>query len=250
MDVRSQELQVPSPRIVVFRLITSLFRESPDDGILTGLLFGPLIASALLYSSIQQAKSATILPHNPLPPSWKMEPPLHLVNPLAPPTALEALILSRYNLINLATFCSMIFLFHVCASWWIEARYRAPESERASVPRSQGRRSWFYLLFTFGVSLGAYCLRVLFAEVGWGIWQRLSFVPLFIYSSMIRSVACRYEPFRAHLWCLLLSVCSIYRHPSSSPWIYARRVGYSFFRWHRFVHGIGQHNYSRGMTEP
>jgi dolichol kinase len=141
----------------------------------TGLLFGPIIATALLYSSVQLSST---LPRasSPLPAGWLIEPPAQLVNPQGQYTALEALVLSRYNLVDLATFCSTLLLFHVCASWWIEARYRkcayTPEGERGSVPRSEGLRSRNYVLFTFGVSLGALCIRALLEEVGYGIWQR------------------------------------------------------------------------------
>jgi len=150
-----------------------VIRESSDDGILTGLLFGPLIASALLYSVLQQTQVAS---SSPLPPSWRIEPPAHLSNSKSPLTAIEALLLSRYSLIDLSTLCSTILLFHVCASWWFEAHrcrhINAPSSERYSVPRSEVRRTSYYVLFTIGVSLGIPWLRALVSKAGWDLLQR------------------------------------------------------------------------------
>lgn len=83
--------------------------------------------------------------------------------------------MSRRNLVDLATFCSTILLFHVLASWWLEARYRTwtntSEGERWSVPRGETRRTFYYILFTFGVSIGALGLKVILKVYGSGIWQ-------------------------------------------------------------------------------
>jgi dolichol kinase len=122
----------------------------------------------MLYSSLQQTKVHS----SPLPASWRIEPPAHLnISP-----ASEALLLSRYNLVNLATFCSTLLLFHVCASSWYEARCRggvvAHAGERYSVPRSEARRSCYYVLLTVAVSLGMLVARALSARAGLGIWQR------------------------------------------------------------------------------
>lgn len=158
--------------------------ESSDDGILTGLLFGPLIASAMLYTSLRQTQLSSVTPSNPLLVSWRIEPPAHLVNPHSPSTALGALVLSRYNLVNLATFCSTLLLFQVCVSWWFESRCRgsvnAPASERFSVPRSEARRACYYVLLTAAVSLGVLCARVLSEKAGLGVWQRTFGVSWFI----------------------------------------------------------------------
>ena len=82
--------------------------------------------------------------------------PVVLENSHSKFSASQAILLSRYSLVDLSTFCSTILLFHVCASWWIEKKYRKdgskPESERASVPRSAGTRLWHYIIFTLATS--------------------------------------------------------------------------------------------------
>src|SRR6202035_318916 len=134
---------------------------------------GPLIASALLYSALQQSEVASY-GLSPLPSSWLIEQPARLSNPKSPSFSLGALVLSRYSLVNLSTFCSAILLFHVLASWWFEALYRrtvnAPTSERCSVPRSEIRRTWYYVFFMVAVSAGALVVRALSVEAGLGVW--------------------------------------------------------------------------------
>ncbi len=155
-------------------LLNGMYREASDDGILTGLLFGPLIGSALLYSSLTQLSSSPIL----LPPTWRIEPPAKLSNSQEPYSVLEALVLSRYNLIDLSTLCSSILLFHACTSSWLETRYLkrrdVPEGERGSVPRSEGLRSWYYVLFTVVVSLSSFTTKIVLQKIGCGIWHRES----------------------------------------------------------------------------
>ncbi|KAA1467328.1 hypothetical protein DENSPDRAFT_792529 [Dentipellis sp. KUC8613] len=158
----------------VWMTVPKNYRTSSDDGILSGLTLGPLIASALLYSSLK-------LPHDriPIPPDWYIEPPLTLPNAGNPMTPLEALILGRRNAVHLATMCATILLTHVSASWWFEARYRrrhaVVEGERGSVPRSEARKSWYYILFTFTVSLCLLGLRYAFEIANIGIWQQMSY---------------------------------------------------------------------------
>lgn len=141
----------------------------------TGLLLGPLIAAGLLISALRLT-SVTENPASPLPQGWLIEPPAELENSQKAYTALEALVLSRYSLVDLGTFCSTILLLHVCASWWQESRFHkrgdTVAGERASVPRSEGLRAWYYVLFTLSVSAGTLGLKALLQSQGWGIWQR------------------------------------------------------------------------------
>lgn len=149
-------------------------RQSSDDGIFTGLLFGPIIACALLASSLRLV--ATSAPT--LPAAWLIEPPAELTESQNKYPALQALVLARLSLLNLATFCSSILLLHVCASWWLEARFTKPghaaEGERASVPRSEGLRSWYYIVFTLCVSAGLLGLKALLDHHDLPLWKRQS----------------------------------------------------------------------------
>jgi len=102
--------------------------------------------------------------------------------PLSDPklTQAEALVVSRRALVDLATICSTILLVHVCASWWKEARVRKdgiPDSERASVPRSEMRRLRLYVVFGLVVGLVVVAMQTGFYEMGWGIWQSPSVCP-------------------------------------------------------------------------
>jgi hypothetical protein len=142
---------------------------------LTALLLGPLVAAALLHSSLQQQSQSFSNPNfTLLPPSWRIEPPAVLHNPQSPSTSVEALVLARRSLVDISTVCSTILLTQVSASWWYESRFRAsnaPEGERASVPRREGKKFGLHLLFTFVSTIGVLCLRALAAEAGLGIWQ-------------------------------------------------------------------------------
>ncbi|KAJ3997165.1 hypothetical protein F5050DRAFT_1880720 [Lentinula boryana] len=158
------------------------YRECSDDGILTGLLFGPLVSSALLYSSLTLPPSAS-----PLPSSWRIEAPRLLNNAKGSYNALEALILSRYNLVDLSNLCSTILLFHVCASWWFESRYRVNgstlDNERKSVPRSAGKRLGYFVLFTLGTTISMLGIKLGLTEFSLGIWQHLSWSEIIVASS-------------------------------------------------------------------
>ncbi|KAF9000612.1 hypothetical protein BDQ17DRAFT_656459 [Cyathus striatus] len=154
----------------VWMSVPKNYRESRDDGIFTALLLGPLIVSALLVSSLQHNGSSP----DGLPTDWLIEKPSELRNPRASITPAHSLLLSRYALVNLGTYCSAILLFHVCASWWLEGRYRkkasVPDGERSSVPRSEGRRAWFYILFSVVVSLGSLSMKIILGRQSSGIW--------------------------------------------------------------------------------
>lgn len=125
---------------------------------------------------------------------------------------------ARYNLVSLSVLTSAILLLHVCASRWLEGRFRhvtaapstprpspytggangnatsstsstgslAPpaqingntvavtEGERRSVPRNEGWRGLYFILFTLSVSAAALVLRLALGHLGSGLWQHLS----------------------------------------------------------------------------
>lgn len=156
----------------VWMTVPKNYRDSSDDGILSAVLLGPIIAAAELYSSLKSSSSGKLLPE-----TWCIESLTILPQSPNSLTAAQALVLSRRNLLDLATLCSTLLLVHVCASWWKEASQRrvgVPDTERASVPRSEMRRTWLYILFTFLVSMLMFGFRMVVGEAGWGIWQNLS----------------------------------------------------------------------------
>ncbi|KAI0833279.1 hypothetical protein BC628DRAFT_1308080 [Trametes gibbosa] len=154
-----------------------MYRNAQDDGILTGLLCGPLISAALLYIALQL--SSMDPPGDPLPASWLVEPAMTLPQSANPLTPLQALIHSRRYLVSQSTFCATLLLVHVCASWVTEARHRrklvVPEGEVSSVPRKAGRRTYLYVLFAVSVTLWILCVRIALEELRLGIWQSMSY---------------------------------------------------------------------------
>ena len=138
----------------------------------TGLLLGPLIASCVLISALRSEASS---PATALPSDWLIEAPLQPGNRTAAADALGALVESRRGLVDLSSFCAVMLLLNVCASWWAERRYskaaNKPEGERASVPRSEARRFFYHVLFTLIASICLISLKLYLGHVGIGIWQ-------------------------------------------------------------------------------
>ncbi|KAJ8474053.1 hypothetical protein ONZ45_g16077 [Pleurotus djamor] len=182
-DSRDKRNSVPPSKIrksdfgFIWMSVPKNYRESSDDGILTACLLGPLIASALLYSSLKR------LPHTPgqsVPPSgWFVDAPVHLANSrLRSSTPLDFVALARFNILDVAILCSAITLVHVCSSFWLEAhhirRANTPEGERTSVPRSEGSRFWYYVAFTVMLSTTLLAIKIWFETVGMGIWQHMN----------------------------------------------------------------------------
>ncbi|KIJ14276.1 hypothetical protein PAXINDRAFT_135282 [Paxillus involutus ATCC 200175] len=165
----------------VWMSVPKNFRECPDDGVLTGLSFAPLISIALLYSSLRQAASPN---SNLLPRDWLIETPRILEKARAPLSALDALILSRRSLVDYATLCSFILLVQIFSSSWYESRYRrrrsVPEGERGSVPRSEMRRTWTYWIYSYVITLVVLCVRYLLARNHINVWQNISYFDIVI----------------------------------------------------------------------
>ncbi|KAF8150767.1 hypothetical protein B0H34DRAFT_801693 [Crassisporium funariophilum] len=160
----------------VWMSVPKNYRESRDDGIFTGLLLGPLIASALLIASLSRYSNGG--QPNELPAGWLIEAPVTLKNSQSRLPAAHAVLVSRYGLVDLSTFCSTILLFHVCASWWMEKgcvkEGNKPEGERASVPRSEGQRSSYYILFTLATSIAIVGLKIALNIYEFNLWNYLN----------------------------------------------------------------------------
>ncbi|PWN19007.1 hypothetical protein BCV69DRAFT_288207 [Microstroma glucosiphilum] len=103
------------------------FRASADDGALCGLLLGPLLATTMLISALEEDgstdESGSYLPNGPAltNPPWIVEGPVPILQGQAVSSAaasMSALSLSRCTLLSLQTMISMIFLSHLCATRW------------------------------------------------------------------------------------------------------------------------------------
>ena len=148
------------------------FRTSSDDGLVSGLVLGPLITSALYYVAL---KVDTPLEGTIHPPFWHIEAPWRLSNETSF-TPLQALVLSRRNAVDLSTLCSTTLLIHVYASHWFEWRHRkhhkVSEGERGSVPRSEERKGRLYVVFTFLVCAFLLGLRFALDRARVSLWRR------------------------------------------------------------------------------
>ena len=157
------------------------FRTSSDDGLISGLILGPLITSALYYVALKVDTPHEGTPH---PPFWHIEAPWRLNNETSF-TPLQALVLSRRNAVDLSTLCSTTLLIHVYASHWFEWRYRkhhkVSEGERGSVPRSEVRKGRLYVVFTFLVCAFLLGLRLALDRARVSLWSR-EFLALFLHS--------------------------------------------------------------------
>ncbi|EIN03707.1 hypothetical protein PUNSTDRAFT_139242 [Punctularia strigosozonata HHB-11173 SS5] len=164
------------------------YRASSDDGILSALLIGPLLASGILCNTLRlRARHGPS--YNPVPPAWRIEPPAVLASSTGAHsyTALEALVASGRNLVDLSTLLAAILLTHVCASWWAEEWYRRrtalAEGERGTVPRKETKKAGLYIAFALAVSIGMLVLQAVMPLAGLGLWQNLSYVDV-LFSSV------------------------------------------------------------------
>ena len=109
------------------------------------------------------------------PPFWYIEAPWRL-NTETSLTTLQALVVSRRNAVDLSTLCSACLLIHVYASHWFEwrhrKRHRVSEGERGSVPRSEARKGWLYIAFTYIICAFLLGLRFALDRVRVGVWKR------------------------------------------------------------------------------
>ena len=108
-------------------------------------------------------------------PLWHIESPWRLSNETSL-TPHQALVLSRRNAVDLSTLCSAILLIHVYTSHWFEWRHRkyhkVSEGERGSVPRSEARKGWLYIAFTFLVCAVLLGLRFALDGAQVSLWRR------------------------------------------------------------------------------
>lgn len=149
-------------------MLTFHIRVCPDDGLLTGLLTGPMLSAALLYVAERQLEAAG---DDLLPPSWLIKP---LLSDLDAHSILESLVISRRNLVDMSSLCAAFLLVQVFASWsyeWWTRGPNTPDGERTSVPRSEGRRAFLSIAFTICSTVVALMVRKSFEVSGYGLWQ-------------------------------------------------------------------------------
>jgi len=165
------------------------YRESRDDGALTALLFGPLLAVSLLITTLRQLDAPSL--DSALPSkSWLVEPPMILLSqpsldgstttaakggsPLHARIALEALAKSRRSMVSLSTVIATVVLISLIASRWAEvvharrgsdatevvggegttraSNQKEKEREKWWLPKSEWKRTGRVTIFSFAVS--------------------------------------------------------------------------------------------------
>ncbi|KAF8591093.1 hypothetical protein K439DRAFT_1656912 [Ramaria rubella] len=158
---------------------TRNYRDS-DDGTLTALLLGPLVATALLIVSETMAGSSSP-PSTPLPEAWLIEEPAVLANVRHPLSALEALLCSRRNLVQLMSLSSGILLVHLFASRNTQKKhpprplFTENVFEKPWLSKGEGSRFMSYVGFTAILTAGALLLKALFVNAELNVWPDLSY---------------------------------------------------------------------------
>ncbi|PWN38811.1 hypothetical protein IE81DRAFT_327123 [Ceraceosorus guamensis] len=145
------------------------YRQCADDGALSGLLLGPLLAAAALLAAIRETAGLASSPNgSPLPfPNWQIEGPLPLVqHARRTPDSLHQLVLSRCSLVSLQTLTSTILLLHLLGTRWI----RRP----ADFPQSNWRRLGSFVVFEIFVTGFVELVRELAARSGISFWTDLA----------------------------------------------------------------------------
>lgn len=155
------------PDYAFFLLLKELSRDCLDDGFVAGMIMPSMVSLGLLHNVLSSSTS-------PLS-QWLIEDPQHLPHSAHAYSPMQALVLARYNLVDMSILCSSIFILHVCASWWLEARHTGTtfaDGERRSVPRGELRRSWRYFVFTCLVTIACIVFHGASSVIHWGFWQR------------------------------------------------------------------------------
>lgn len=148
------------------------FRNSADDGAICGLLLGPLLATTMLISALEEDsgtnESWSYLPNGPAlaDPPWIVEGPVPVLSGQARSSAaasLSAPSLSRCTLLSLQTMISMIFLSHLCASRWTSHWHS--QSTQSSWKRLRGFSGVSLLIIGL-----LWLLREVFGHLGVPLW--------------------------------------------------------------------------------
>lgn len=146
-----------------------VYRDAPDDGAVTSLLLAPLIATAMLIDSEYKLRSPGF---SILPEGWLIESPPTLPQSRQPSTALEALVRSRRNLVQLMSLSSVILLVHFYASRRSQSQQsNGSESGLPSLPKTEGSKTMSYVGFTCIVTAAALLFKMALTQMNIDIWQ-------------------------------------------------------------------------------
>lgn len=152
------------------------YRSCSDDGAMSGLLLGPLLAVTCLFAAIDDPSTSRKLlaSGDPLTfPPWRVEGPQNILGTRrsAPHPRLRTLALSRCNLISLQTLTSTTLLAHLLATTWIKRPHE--------LPKSNWRRLWSFMKFSTLLSALLAVVRELAASYDVPLWTDISRVELF-----------------------------------------------------------------------
>ncbi|KAG8753003.1 hypothetical protein FRC14_006525 [Serendipita sp. 396] len=151
------------------------YRSDADDGVLTALLLGPIVAASMLYGTI----TVDVAQDSYYPPGWTIESPLYLPKSHDKIFPRQALINGRRNLVQLSTLCAFVLLTHLFTSNLpaFRAKETASENHGPGWERRmrKGRRSWLFVGYATVVSTTAVAFHVLCDSVNFQIWKDLSY---------------------------------------------------------------------------
>lgn len=160
------------------------YRTCSDDGAMSGLLLGPLLAVTCLFAALEDPKPSKrmLASGDPLVfPPWRVEGPQDILGSRrsVPHPRLSAMALSRCDLVSLQTLTSTTLLAHLLATTWIKRPHE--------FPASNWRRLWSFIKFSTLLSALLAIVRELAASYGVPLWTDISRVELFTTAQFYQS---------------------------------------------------------------
>ncbi|PWY97128.1 hypothetical protein BCV70DRAFT_81287 [Testicularia cyperi] len=131
-------LRDPDEQAAIWATDHRNYRSCPEDGAINALLLPPLLASATLFSAIQDqaaGRSSARASGEALPnPPWIVEGPAPILNHNRKlPGGMTTLVVSRYSLVSLMCMTSTIMLCHLLATKFIRKPHQFPKSNWAKL---------------------------------------------------------------------------------------------------------------------
>lgn len=153
------------------------YRPCPDDGSMSGLLLGPLLATTMLFASLDDSILTPWRQRSPnqeglASPPWYIEEPIEVLGirnrqAFIKATPLTALALSRCTLVSLQTLISLILLIHLVVTRWFS-------SLQTRAAKSNWGRLGSYIAFSSAVTVGLFTIREVMDFFGLPVWTGLA----------------------------------------------------------------------------
>lgn len=159
------------------------YRECPDDGALMALLFGPLVSSSLLITTLRQLAAPPST--SALPSPWLVEPPMTLSRESpavlsVTQVALEALARSRRSMLSMSSLLTVVLLLSLLCSRGIATIQAVTtshngaarrERDKWGLPKSEWKRTGWVVACAFAISTFMGALKLLLEGMNSSLWQ-------------------------------------------------------------------------------